>query len=84
MLCGERKGLDVGTGQISFLSYFFQFYWEIVDVHCCVSLRCTSDDLTYAYCEMIITISSLNSQHLIQTQKRKKKKKYISPCDESS
>ena len=39
-----------------FLFLFFEFYWEIIDIHHCISLTYSAYGLIYIYCEMITTI----------------------------
>ena len=42
-----------------FPRHIVQFYWEIIDIHHCMSLR-QPNSLIYMYCEMISTTESAN------------------------
>lgn len=49
-------------------NFFYKFYWEIIDMHHCISLRKTDDGLIYIYCEMVTIIGAASIHLLIKIQ----------------
>ena len=36
-------------GPLPFFHFYFQFYWGIVDLHCCLSFQCIAKSICYTY-----------------------------------
>ena len=61
----KKIPLTIATKRIKYLGInFFQFYWKIIDIHFCISLRYTAWWFDLHICETMTTIGLINVYYL--------------------